>query len=121
MFQPRVIIMILLVGIGLFVIGNVDTTPEPNVTTYSSSAHDYANPLPVIVAPVNPDTVPDSAPPKDVKSSDRQTDGDDNGDGRIDEDESGWDCRSMGNGICGPGATITAEDGSQVPVSFYND
>ncbi|MFJ4342640.1 hypothetical protein [Streptomyces sp. NPDC088915] len=28
--------------------------------------------------------------------------GDDNRDGRIDEDESGWDCRSMGNRQCGP-------------------
>lgn len=29
--------------------------------------------------------------------------GDDNADGVIDEDESGWDCRTMGNLICGPG------------------
>ncbi|MFG2141911.1 hypothetical protein [Streptomyces sp. NPDC048650] len=28
--------------------------------------------------------------------------GDDNRDGRIDEDESGWNCRTMGNGVCGP-------------------
>lgn len=28
--------------------------------------------------------------------------GDDNGDGVIDEDESGWDCATMGNRICGP-------------------
>lgn len=28
--------------------------------------------------------------------------GDDNRDGRIDEDESGWDCRRMGNRACGP-------------------
>ncbi len=28
--------------------------------------------------------------------------GDDNGDGRIDEDESGWDCTAMGNRVCGP-------------------
>ncbi|MEP9391146.1 hypothetical protein ABLE94_02655 [Gordonia sp. VNK1] len=27
--------------------------------------------------------------------------GDDNGDGIIDEDESGWDCATMGNRICG--------------------
>ncbi|ANA99701.1 Uncharacterised protein [Mycolicibacterium phlei] len=30
--------------------------------------------------------------------------GDDNGDGLIDEDESGWDCATMGNRICGPSA-----------------
>lgn len=28
--------------------------------------------------------------------------GDDNRDGVIDEDESGWDCATMGNQICGP-------------------
>lgn len=27
--------------------------------------------------------------------------GDDNRDGIVDEDESGWDCRAMGNGLCG--------------------
>ncbi|MGC5245408.1 hypothetical protein ACPXB3_00510 [Gordonia sp. DT219] len=27
--------------------------------------------------------------------------GDDNGDGVIDEDESGWDCATMGNQVCG--------------------
>ncbi|MFB6505560.1 hypothetical protein ACFC07_22285 [Streptomyces sp. NPDC056099] len=27
--------------------------------------------------------------------------GDDNRDGRVDEDESGWDCRTMGNRTCG--------------------
>lgn len=29
--------------------------------------------------------------------------GDDNGDGVIMEDESGWDCATMGNLVCGPG------------------
>lgn len=28
--------------------------------------------------------------------------GDDNQDGIIDEDESGWDCHALGNHICGP-------------------
>ncbi|MFF1600741.1 hypothetical protein ACFVYV_25085 [Streptomyces mirabilis] len=28
--------------------------------------------------------------------------GDDNRDGRIEEDESGWDCHRMGNRVCGP-------------------
>lgn len=32
--------------------------------------------------------------------------GDDNGDGRIEEDESGFDCRTMGNRICGVGAVL---------------
>ncbi|AFM54986.1 hypothetical protein FGG51_gp006 [Mycobacterium phage Astro] len=30
--------------------------------------------------------------------------GDDNGDGYVMEDESGWDCATMGNLICGPKA-----------------
>lgn len=33
--------------------------------------------------------------------------GDDNGDGRVDEDETGWDCRTMGNRLCG--ADVPAE------------
>ena len=28
--------------------------------------------------------------------------GDDNGDGYVAEDESGWDCATMGNRVCGP-------------------
>ncbi|RYH50708.1 MAG: hypothetical protein EON54_15510 [Alcaligenaceae bacterium] len=28
--------------------------------------------------------------------------GDDNDDGVIDEDESGWNCATMGNRVCGP-------------------
>ncbi|MEU6632908.1 hypothetical protein ABZ905_32180 [Streptomyces parvus] len=28
--------------------------------------------------------------------------GDDNRDGTVDEDETGWDCRTMGNRLCGP-------------------
>ncbi|MET9528175.1 hypothetical protein [Streptomyces coeruleorubidus] len=39
--------------------------------------------------------------------------GDDNGDGRVDEDESGWDCRTMGNRVCGPAACT---DGGRVAV-----
>ncbi len=31
-----------------------------------------------------------------------QLSGDDNHDGRIDEDESGWNCATMGNKSCGP-------------------
>jgi hypothetical protein len=55
----------------------------------------------------------------------------------IEEDEPGWDCRTMGNRICGPlapepppdggpqpkplpGSMVTAEDGTQVPASFYD-
>lgn len=34
--------------------------------------------------------------------------GDDNADGIITEDESGWDCTTMGNGVCGPGNGVQA-------------
>ncbi|MFE1270580.1 hypothetical protein [Streptomyces sp. NPDC058758] len=36
--------------------------------------------------------------------------GDDNGDGRIDEDESGWDCATMGNRQCGPAPAPVSAD-----------
>uniref|UniRef100_UPI003F491029 hypothetical protein n=1 Tax=Streptomyces sp. CA-136453 TaxID=3240050 RepID=UPI003F491029 len=46
------------------------------------------------------------APTVDVDVDENETtrgrSGDDNGDGRIDEDESGWDCHVMGNRVCGP-------------------
>lgn len=35
--------------------------------------------------------------------------GDDNGDRVIDEDESGWDCATMGNRDCGPAGTPPAD------------
>ncbi|MGW2550038.1 hypothetical protein [Streptomyces sp. NPDC001635] len=34
--------------------------------------------------------------------------GDDNRDGRVDEDESGWECHTMGNRVCGTDGTETA-------------
>jgi hypothetical protein len=42
--------------------------------------------------------------------------GDDNADGRIDEDESGWDCATMGNRICGPGAVGSIGDLTYCPT-----
>lgn len=113
MFQPRVIVMVLLVGFGLFFLANVDTTPDHNSAGYSSSA--WVAPAAPMTAPVNPETVPDapkseSTEQDESESVDETTDdegnaapaiGDDNGDGTIDEDESGWDCETMGNGECG--------------------
>ncbi|WP_371605012.1 hypothetical protein OG345_42095 (plasmid) [Streptomyces sp. NBC_01220] len=37
--------------------------------------------------------------------------GDDNRDGVVDEDESGWDCPTMGNGQCGPRTEAAYERG----------
>jgi hypothetical protein len=45
--------------------------------------------------------------------------GDDNAHGRIDEDESGFDCRVMGNLRCGPGALLP--DGSLAAPGDYSD
>lgn len=35
------------------------------------------------------------------------------------EDDPSWDCRTMGNGICGPGAVLP--DGSPVVAGQYRD
>lgn len=46
--------------------------------------------------------------------------GDDDCNGTIHEDESGWDCKAMGNHQCGQTRYVQAEDGSWVPESFYD-
>ncbi|MET7572039.1 hypothetical protein ABZT04_26570 [Streptomyces sp. NPDC005492] len=59
-------------------------------------------------APTYPDVVGDANDPGTVAWSDGWIDGqadalgDDNRDGRIEEDESGWDCHRMGNHVCDP-------------------
>ncbi|MFI1012591.1 hypothetical protein [Streptomyces sp. NPDC020965] len=45
-------------------------------------------------APLGGDTTPPAAGRADMR-------GDDDRDGRISEDEQGWNCRTMGNRICG--------------------
>jgi hypothetical protein len=58
--------------------------------------------------PTHPDVVGDGSNPGTVAWADGWVDGqadalgDDNRDGRIDEDETGWDCHVMGNRQCGP-------------------
>ncbi|MFH8465976.1 hypothetical protein [Streptomyces sp. NPDC017991] len=44
--------------------------------------------------------------------------GDDNRDGRIDEDESGWDCHTMGNRVCGAPIVPTECKGAGVAVGL---
>lgn len=57
--------------------------------------------------PTYPDVVADGNTPGTVARMDGWTDGqadalgDDNRDGVVDEDESGWDCHTMGNHLCG--------------------
>ena len=41
--------------------------------------------------------------------------GDDNCDGVIMEDEAGWDCRTMGNNVCGPGNAQGVPPGDYSP------
>jgi len=43
--------------------------------------------------------------------------GDDNGDGVVMEDESGWNCTTMGNQVCGVGAVLP--DGSPAVPGDY--
>ncbi|WP_409473551.1 hypothetical protein [Streptomyces sp. HC307] len=63
--------------------------------------------------PTYPDVVADGSAPGTVAWMDGWTDGqadalgDDNRDGVVDEDESGWDCHTMGNRKCGP--TVPAQ------------
>ncbi|MFF8399884.1 hypothetical protein [Streptomyces sp. NPDC016172] len=58
--------------------------------------------------PTYPDVVGDGNAPGTVAWMDGWVDGqadalgDDNRDGIVDEDESGWDCHTMGNRQCGP-------------------
>ncbi|MFJ4880125.1 hypothetical protein ACIP93_33625 [Streptomyces sp. NPDC088745] len=54
------------------------------------------------------DITPNDLIPKDrtTQPEERTKTGDDNRDGRIEEDESGWDCAAMGNRQCGPGAHL---------------
>ncbi|MGW7594597.1 hypothetical protein, partial [Streptomyces rubiginosohelvolus] len=55
-----------------------------------------------------PDAMGDGGDPGTVAWADGWVDGqadalgDDNRDGVVDEGESGWDCRAMGNRVCGP-------------------
>ncbi|MEU0857468.1 hypothetical protein ABZ352_18795 [Streptomyces griseofuscus] len=62
-------------------------------------------------APTSPNVPADSTDPGAVAWMDGWVDGqadalgDDNRDGRVEEDESGWDCRTMGNRVCGPERT----------------
>lgn len=59
-----------------------------------------------------PDTTPVVAPmtwedaPEAMLEAGYSLPGDDNLDGIIDEDESGWNCATMGNKICGPDKSI---------------
>lgn len=53
--------------------------------------------------PHEPEPMPAPTAPQ-VPKSEPHKPGDDNGDGVIDEDESGFNCKTMGNKQCGPGA-----------------
>lgn len=60
------------------------------------------------IEPTTPNVTADGNDPGTVAWMDGWIDGqadalgDDNRDGRVDEDESGWDCHRMGNRVCGP-------------------
>ncbi|MCX4976511.1 hypothetical protein [Streptomyces sp. NBC_00620] len=52
-------------------------------------------------AALGPSASPTSATPRPTAGVTVTAPGDDNRDGIVDEDESGWDCRTMGNRVCG--------------------
>ena len=100
---PRVLLGSLAAGAALMVVGHLggSTPPVP------------VAPMPVLVA--TPAPVPSAGPVRalsldsGVSTSDETVEplaGDDNGDGQIMEDESGFDCRYDGNQVCGRGATV---------------
>ncbi|GBQ04367.1 hypothetical protein SSP531S_58610 [Streptomyces spongiicola] len=68
----------------------------------------------------HPNVVADGSHPGTVAWADGWADGqadalgDDNRDGVVDEDESGWDCRTMGNRLCGEGAPAERKGAGEV-------
>lgn len=40
---------------------------------------------------------------------------------RCEEDQSCWDCETMGNGVCGPARVVTLADGRSVVVDAYGN
>ncbi|MEU1275639.1 hypothetical protein [Streptomyces sp. NPDC005799] len=99
-------------------IGASDATPDdfrPTtdcsadiVTAYNAGWKAGVRDLGNGTAPTYPDVVGDANTPGTVAWADGWIDGqadalgDDNRDGRIEEDETGWDCHRMGNRVSGP-------------------
>lgn len=90
----------LLLGYGIWATRNIDGDTGLPVRSEKTVIHETPDPLPERTAPRvwTPPTPIQAEPPTDAYYM-----GDDNADGRIDEDESGWNCHTMGNRICGPG------------------
>lgn len=76
----------------------LDSVPGNTVAVYCDSTHSSCW-LEVEVAAAAGD---DTAGPEASRNGHSSFAGDDNNDGVIQEDESGWDCTTMGNRICGP-------------------
>lgn len=68
----------------------------------------------------DPDAAPHPAPgpTATVQPGDDTLTGDNNGDGRIEEDESGWDCHTMGNRVCGTTDTETVSIAAPLECEF---
>ncbi|MEU8133264.1 hypothetical protein [Streptodolium elevatio] len=61
------------------------------------------------VGAVHVSTAEPDPKPYSVASGEGVLPGDDNNDGRVDEDETGWDCRTMGNRECGVWVLVGVE------------
>ncbi|MEU5748156.1 hypothetical protein ABZ804_21790 [Streptomyces sp. NPDC047726] len=98
--------------------------PKPAVILTSGAAVLTLGLLGTLGAPA---ATPDSSTPRADRSTGITVTGDDNADGRVEEDESGWDCHTMGNRVCGPdtpgeGKVIAAPiecEGNDGPLDVY--
>ncbi|MGA5411507.1 hypothetical protein ACPCSC_30170 [Streptomyces lavendulocolor] len=87
-----------------------DDDQEGTVAAYNAGWKAGVAALGARRTPTPPDAVGEGRDPGTVAWADGWVDGqadalgDDNRDGIVDEDESGWDCRTMGNRVCGPAA-----------------
>ncbi|MCG8971829.1 hypothetical protein [Streptomyces sp. CL12-4] len=82
--------------------------PDATTTAYTAGWAAGLDDLGDGTAPTVPNVATDGSKPGVVAWTAGWTDGqavalgDDNRDGIVDEDESGWDCHTMGNRLCGP-------------------
>ncbi|MFF4543691.1 hypothetical protein ACFY1J_05500 [Streptomyces sp. NPDC001406] len=81
---------------------------DDTVATYNAGWKAGVAALGDSTKPTYPNIIGDANDPGTVAWADGWIDGqadalgDDNRDGRIEEDESGWNCHRMGNRVCGP-------------------
>ncbi|MGW0033037.1 hypothetical protein ACWDXD_24875 [Streptomyces sp. NPDC003314] len=97
------------------------TAPQADVTgAYNAGWRAGVTALGSGTAPTYPDAAGDPNDPgtaawvKGWIDGQAESLGDDNGDGRVDEDESGWDCAAMGNRLCGADVPPECEHAGEI-------